>query len=125
MAASVAAGPMNAGSAGARAPAGGLLSRTIAAMDLRTFDSREQIIATVLVVALSRLVEPPLLWLVGAVLLLATAVGALQLLAQVDPAGETAASRWNRCWCRPLPPSPPPGRSGSSRWASGWSPRSW
>jgi len=68
----------------------GLLSRTIAKMDVRTLDSRELIISTVLLVGLSRLVEPPLLWGVAILVLLTTAVTTLQLLASVDPAGESA-----------------------------------
>lgn len=59
-------------------------------MSVRTVDSRELIISTVLLVALSRLVEPPLLWAVAILVLITTAITTLQLLAQVDPAGEHA-----------------------------------
>jgi hypothetical protein len=59
-------------------------------MDLRTLDTRELIVSTVLLVGLSRLVEPPLLWAVVVLVLLTTAVATLQLLAGVDPAGESA-----------------------------------
>lgn len=65
-------------------------SRTIGPMDLRTVDSRELIISTILLLALSRLVEPPVLWGVALLVLITTAVTALQLLAQADPAGQTS-----------------------------------
>ncbi len=71
-------------------PVAAARSRTIPAMDQRTFDTRELLITTVLLVGLSRLVEPPLIWLVAVLVLVVVAVAALQLLALVDPAGETA-----------------------------------
>ena len=49
-------------------------SRTIGSMDLRTVDSRELIISTILLLALSRLVEPPVLWGVALLVLITTAV---------------------------------------------------
>jgi hypothetical protein len=56
----------------------------------RTHDARGLVISISLLIGLSRLVEPPALWLVAAMLLVTTAVGALQLLARVDPAGQTS-----------------------------------
>jgi len=61
---------------------------TIGAVDLRTLDTRELVIAVVVLAGLSRLLEPPLIWGVAALVLLTVAVAALQLLSDVDPAGE-------------------------------------
>jgi hypothetical protein len=59
-------------------------------MDERAFDPRELIISVTLLIGLSRLVEAPALWLVAVLILVTTAVGVLQLLADVDPAGHTS-----------------------------------
>jgi hypothetical protein len=56
----------------------------------RLYDARALVISIGLLIGLSRLVDPPALWLVAAMLLVTTAVGVLQLLARVDPAGETS-----------------------------------
>lgn len=64
-------------------------SRTIPAMNARDLDTRELLLTTALLVGASRLAEPPLLWLVAILVLVATGIVTLQLLAPVDPAGET------------------------------------
>jgi hypothetical protein len=53
-------------------------------------DPRALILPLTLLIGLTRLVEPPGLWLIAALVLVTTAVGCLQLLARVDPAGETS-----------------------------------
>jgi hypothetical protein len=67
----------------------GATTPTIGRVDDRAFDARELVIVVTLLVGISRLVEPPGLWLVAGLLLLTTAVWALQLLAAIDPAGAT------------------------------------
>lgn len=66
-----------------------MAARTIAAMDDRPAH-RDLAIVAVSVVGLSRLVEPPLVWLVAALLLGAILLGALQVLA--DEASPTEAA---------------------------------
>jgi hypothetical protein len=59
-------------------------------VDPRESDARGLILSVTLLIGLSRLVDPPALWLVAALLFVTTAVGCLQLLAAIDPAGETS-----------------------------------
>jgi hypothetical protein len=58
--------------------------------EARRFEVRGLIIPVTLLVGLSRLVEPPALWLVAALVLVTTAFGVLHVLADVDPAGHTS-----------------------------------
>src|SRR5260221_2821149 len=51
---------------------------------------RDLALATTVVIAFSRFVDGPLAWLMAALLLLATALGALQIIGSVDPAGSTS-----------------------------------
>jgi hypothetical protein len=59
-------------------------------MDDRALGARELLIPVSLLIGLSRLVEPPALWLVAVLILATMALGCLQLLAGVDPAGRTS-----------------------------------
>lgn len=80
-----------AGSAGAVRSAGTADgSRTIPAMNARDLDTRELLLTTALLVGASRLAEPPLLWPLAVLVLIATGIVTLQVLAPVDPAAETA-----------------------------------
>jgi hypothetical protein len=63
-------------------------ARTIARMD-RHAGHRDLALVAVTVVGMSRLLDGPLLWLVVVVLLVAVALGSLQVLADDDPAGPT------------------------------------
>jgi hypothetical protein len=65
-------------------------SRTIAAMEDRTA-RRDLALLAVTVVGLSRLMEPPAIWLVAVLLLVAMLFGTLQVLADEIPAAEAAA----------------------------------
>jgi hypothetical protein len=51
---------------------------------------RDLALAATVVIALSRFVDGPLAWLMAPLLLLATALGALQIIGSADPAGSTA-----------------------------------
>ncbi len=63
-----------------------IVSRTIAAMDDRS-GRRDLALAAMTVVGLSRLLEPPALWLVAVLLLIAMLFGTLQVLAdEIHPA---------------------------------------
>jgi hypothetical protein len=66
------------------------LSRTIPAMDERNA-RRDLALAAVTIVGLSRLLEPPALWLVAILLLIAMLFGTLQVLADLLPPSEAAA----------------------------------
>ena len=66
------------------------LSRTIPAMDERNA-RRDLALAAVTIVGLSRLLEPPALWLVAVLLLIAMLFGTLQVLADLLPPSEAAA----------------------------------
>ena len=66
------------------------LSRTIPAMDER-YARRDLALAAVTIVGLSRLLEPPALWLVAILLLIAMLFGTLQVLADLLPPSEAAA----------------------------------
>src|SRR3989442_15485911 len=50
---------------------------------------RDLALAATIVIALSRFVDGPLAWLMAALLLLATALGALQIIGSAGPAGST------------------------------------
>jgi hypothetical protein len=50
---------------------------------------RDLALVATIVIALSRFVDGPLAWLMAALLLLATALGALQIIGAADPAGST------------------------------------
>jgi hypothetical protein len=65
-------------------------SRTIPAMDERNA-RRDLALAAVTIVGLSRLLEPPALWLVAVLLLIAMLFGTLQVLADLLPPSEAAA----------------------------------
>lgn len=66
------------------------VSRTIAAMDDRS-GRRDLALAAMTIVGLSRLLEPPSLWLVAVLLLIAMLFGTLQVLAdEVHPAAAAA-----------------------------------
>jgi hypothetical protein len=65
------------------------LSRTIPAMDERNA-RRDLALAAVTIVGLSRLLEPPALWLVAVLLLIAMLFGTLQVLADLLPPSEAA-----------------------------------
>ena len=75
---------------GSAAPAGVTPSRTIAAMEDRTA-RRDLALLAVTVVGLSRLMEPPTIWLVAALLLAAMLFGTLQVLADEIPAADADA----------------------------------
>ena len=66
------------------------LSRTIPAMDER-YARRDLALAAVTIVGLYRLLEPPALWLVAILLLIAMLFGTLQVLADLLPPSEAAA----------------------------------
>jgi hypothetical protein len=63
------------------------VSRTIAPMDVR-LARRDLVIAAVVLVGLSRLLEPPAVWLVAVLLLGAVLLGTLQVLADEAPPAE-------------------------------------
>lgn len=65
-------------------------SRTIAAMDDRT-GRRDLALLAVTVVGLSRLTEPPIIWVIAALLLVAMLFGTLQVLADEIPPADAAA----------------------------------
>ena len=65
-------------------------SRTIAAMEDRT-GRRDLALLAVTVVGLSRLTEPPTVWVIAALLLVAMLFGTLQVLADEIPAADAAA----------------------------------
>ena len=60
------------------------------ALDLHAGARRDLVVAAASVVALSRLVDGPLVWMVAALLLAATLLGTLQILGEADPAGEAS-----------------------------------
>jgi hypothetical protein len=60
------------------------------ALDLHAGVRRDLVVAAAGVVALSRLVEGPLAWIVAGLLLAATLLGALQILGEADPVGEAS-----------------------------------
>jgi len=76
--------------AGRNARANVTASRTIAAMQDRTA-RRDLALLAVTVVGLSRLTEPPIVWLVAVLLLVAMLFGTLQVLADEIPAADAAA----------------------------------
>jgi hypothetical protein len=59
-------------------------------LDLHAGARRDLVVAAAGVIALSRLVEGPLVWIVAGLLLAATFIGALQILGEADPAGEAS-----------------------------------
>jgi hypothetical protein len=60
------------------------------ALELHAGARRDLVVAAAGVIALSRLVEGPLVWLVAGLLLAATFLGALQILGEADPVGEAS-----------------------------------
>ena len=62
-------------------------SRTIAAMDPRRAGRRDLVLLGVTVVALSRFLDGPLVWVVAAILLATLVLGTLQVLGEGEPAG--------------------------------------
>jgi len=65
------------------------VSRTIAAMNDR-LARRDLAIAAVVIVGLSRLLEPPAVWAVAVLLLGAVLLGTLQVLADESPPAEAS-----------------------------------
>ena len=60
------------------------------ALELHAYARRDLVVAAAGVIALSRLVDGPLVWLVAGFLLAATFLGALQILGEADPVGEAS-----------------------------------
>ena len=60
-------------------------SPTIGAMEARAAPRRDLVLAVVAVVALARLADPPLVWLVAVLLVAAVLIGSLQVLGESDP----------------------------------------
>ncbi|HEY0443043.1 MAG TPA: hypothetical protein VGC90_02370 [Candidatus Limnocylindrales bacterium] len=59
-------------------------------MESGTAPRRDLVVAAVTIVGMSRFAEGPLVWVVGAILLAALLLGALQVHAETDPAAESA-----------------------------------
>ena len=68
-------------------------SRTIAAMQDRTA-RRDLALLAVTVVGLSRLTEPPVVWVIAVFLLVAMLFGTLQVLADEIPAADAGRPAW-------------------------------
>jgi hypothetical protein len=60
------------------------------AIELHAGPRRDLVVAATGIIALSRLIDGPLVWLVAGLLLAATFLGALQILGEADPAGEAS-----------------------------------
>ena len=60
------------------------------ALELHAGPRRDLVVAAAGIIALSRLVDGPILWFVAGLLLAATFLGALQILGEADPAGEAS-----------------------------------